>query len=441
MGNNTSSKGVSAEKGVVARGGLPYEAEDDTDSDMYYESESETSDGERGGHGCCSGHRQDPPPTPASHAKLTERTWYQKAKSAYDSLVLAIIRPPRSVYDIADLGPDKFNFCGRVYCRRDFTLKNEKGQKLCCSIWEPFEIERKARELPCVIYMHGNSSNRREAISQLSLVLSLGVTLCTLDFSGSGKSDGEYVSLGCHEKDDLQTLIRHLRDSGTTSKIALWGRSMGAATALLHARRDATLACMICDSSFSSLVALAENMVEMGRKQGLFAPGFVISLAIRFIRSSVLEQAGFDIYDLNPAEEAEHSIIPLLLIAAEGDAFIPPSHSQLVYYNYAGPKHAFVVPGDHNSIRPKKILDNVAIFLANALQIPDENIMPEGLHCIGQPPWLQQQQVDQSQVFSPASVKQLSSSHTHDISVGMNKAQQEGTKDKLFNLIGGGSRG
>ena len=40
--------------------------------------------------------------------------------------------------------------------------------------------------------------------------------------------------IGYFEKDDLDCVIKHLRDSGKTSTIALWGRSMGAATALLH---------------------------------------------------------------------------------------------------------------------------------------------------------------------------------------------------------------
>lgn len=296
---------------------------------------------------------------PVPHERMQAQTWYQKARGAYDSLVMAIIRPPRSAYELADLGPSKFAFCGKFFKRTDFTIKNEKGQRMCCSVWEPFDIEKSGGKVaslsPCVIYMHGNSSNRREAISQLSLVLSLGAKLVTLDFSGSGKSDGEYVSLGVHEKDDLQCLIKHLRDSGTVGKIALWGRSMGAATCLLHGRRDSELACMVCDSPFSSLVALAEGMVETGRKHGIYAPGFLISLAIRFIRSSVQDKAGFDVYDLNPAEEAEHSIVPLLLIAAEGDAFIPPSHAQLIYHNYGGPKHAIIVQGDHNSIRPKRV--------------------------------------------------------------------------------------
>jgi hypothetical protein len=37
-----------------------------------------------------------------------------------------------------------------------------------------------------MIYMHGNSSARVEALPQLSLCLSLGITLVAMDFAGSG---------------------------------------------------------------------------------------------------------------------------------------------------------------------------------------------------------------------------------------------------------------
>lgn len=52
--------------------------------------------------------------------------------------------------------------------------------------------------------MHGNSSARVEALPQLSLALSLGATLVAFDFAGSGRSGGEYVSLGYYERDDLK---------------------------------------------------------------------------------------------------------------------------------------------------------------------------------------------------------------------------------------------
>jgi hypothetical protein len=58
--------------------------------------------------------------------------------------------------------------------------------------------------------MHGNSSARVEALSQLSLVLSLGATMVSFDFCGSGLSDGEYVSLGAFEKEDLKVPVLYI---------------------------------------------------------------------------------------------------------------------------------------------------------------------------------------------------------------------------------------
>lgn len=158
-------------------------------------------------------------------------------------------------------------------------------------------------------------------------------------------------------------MIEHLRDSGKISTIALWGRSMGAATALLHGERDPSIAGMILgnvlkslllkdrthcytlttivkthliylvvydyyvtDSSFTDLQGLAEEMVEKGRQNGLFAPSFVVSIAIRMIRGSVLKIAEFDIRTLAPIEHADKCFIPALFVAAEGDEFVPPHH-------------------------------------------------------------------------------------------------------------------
>jgi acetyl esterase/lipase len=117
-----------------------------------------------------------------------------------------------------------------------------------------------------------------------------------------------------------------LRAGGTTSTIALWGRSMGAATALLHGERDPSIAAMVLDSAFSSLPTLAEEMVEMGRKQGLFAPNFIVRMAIQFIRSSVQKTAGFDINTLAPIDSADKCFIPALFIAADDDNFVRKTH-------------------------------------------------------------------------------------------------------------------
>ncbi len=72
---------------------------------------------------------------------------------------------------------------------------------------------------------------------------------------------GEYVSLGYYEREDLAVVIDHLRSTNTVSAIGLWGRSMGAVTALLHTDRDHTIGGIVCDSPFSDLRVLAKELV------------------------------------------------------------------------------------------------------------------------------------------------------------------------------------
>lgn len=57
-------------------------------------------------------------------------------------------------------------------------------------------------------------------------------------------------------------MIDYLRKSGKVSTIGLWGRSMGAVTALLHADRDPSIAGLVLDSPFSSLSTLAEELIS-----------------------------------------------------------------------------------------------------------------------------------------------------------------------------------
>lgn len=52
-------------------------------------------------------------------------------------------------------------------------------------------------------------------------------------------------------------VVTHLRSTGRTSTIGLWGRSMGAATALMHSHRDPSIAGIVLDSPFADLRQLA----------------------------------------------------------------------------------------------------------------------------------------------------------------------------------------
>ncbi|KAL4429458.1 hypothetical protein ABPG74_001303 [Tetrahymena malaccensis] len=291
-------------------------------------------------------------------------------KGGYSDLWKAIIRPPRDEYTIEELGPTEFKISGVRVKRTDIDIKNKQGLTLKCSHFEP--IKRPCQELPCVIYLHGNSSSRMESLNCLKVLLPQNITLFSFDFAGCGLSDGEYISLGWYEREDVDTIVNHLRSSGTVSTIGLWGRSMGAVTALMHADRDPSIAGLVLDSAFSSLRQLAEDLCKQYTK----IPKFVMSAAMAMIKSTISSKAKFDINDLNPLKNhVSKAFIPALFVAAKDDNFISPEHTKALHKEYAGDKNLIMVEGDHNSQRPQFMLDSVGIFFYNTLQV--EFLVPQ----------------------------------------------------------------
>lgn len=123
--------------------------------------------------------------------------------------------------------------------------------------------EEESKPMPCVVYMHGNCSSRLEALDLLEPLLPLGLSLFCFDFAGCGMSEGDFVSLGWHERDDLEIVIEYLRGQRhRVSTLALWGRSMGAVTALMYAEKDLSVAGMVLDSPFSDLKLLVKDLAK-----------------------------------------------------------------------------------------------------------------------------------------------------------------------------------
>jgi alpha-beta hydrolase superfamily lysophospholipase len=97
-------------------------------------------------------------------------------------------------------------------------------------------------------------------------------------------STGEYISLGWFEREDLGVIIDYIRKNRRVSTIGLWGRSMGAVTALMYAERDPTIAGMVLDSPFASLKVLLHELA----KEYTMIPFFLVGHAIKRIRKTIM---------------------------------------------------------------------------------------------------------------------------------------------------------
>ncbi|KAJ6300962.1 hypothetical protein OIU76_021716 [Salix suchowensis] len=291
--------------------------------------------------------------------KENPENWYE--------FINFVIRPPR-----ADYNPDQylwekeFTLSGRTYKRQDLELSNARGHTLRCSHYLPSPLPEDTL-LPCVIYCHGNSGCRADANEAAVILLPSNITVFALDFSGSGLSDGDYVSLGWHERDDLKVVVSYLRSNKQISRIGLWGRSMGAVTSLLYGAEDPSIAGMVLDSAFANLFDLMMELVDVYK---IRLPKFTVKMAVQYMRRVIQKKAKFDIMDLNCLKVAPKTFIPALFGHASEDKFIQPHHADLIFKSYAGDKNMIKFDGDHNSSRPQFYYDSVSIFFFNVLHPP-----------------------------------------------------------------------
>ncbi|KAJ1427231.1 Serine aminopeptidase, S33 [Sesbania bispinosa] len=288
-----------------------------------------------------------------------------------EQLVNFIIRPPRAEYDPkSDLLDQEFMLKEKRYQRKDVEIKNSRGDVLQCSHYMPI-VSPEGKPLPCVIYCHGNSGCRADASEAAIILLPSNITVFTLDFSGSGLSGGEHVTLGWNEKDDLKAVVNYLRDDGNVSLIGLWGRSMGAVTSLMYGAEDPSIAGVVLDSPFSDLVDLMMELVDTYKVR---LPKFTVKFAIQYMRRAIQKKAKFDIMDLNTIKVAKSCFVPALLGHAIDDDFIQPHHSDRIFEAYMGDKNIIKFEGDHNSPRPQFYFDSINIFFHNVLQPPEDEV-------------------------------------------------------------------
>lgn len=163
-----------------------------------------------------------------------------------------------------------------------------------------------------------------------------------------------------NEQEDIEAVVKHLRAKDTTSTIGLWGRSMGAISALMYSDRDPSISALVLDSPFKSLEAASERLVKQYVDSDL-----AFSVAFKLIRSKVKEKSGIELQEMNPLERVERAFIPAFFIHGTQDQLIPFEHSVELHKRYASEyKQIVLLEGaGHNDARPEDTIEGILCFL------------------------------------------------------------------------------
>jgi pimeloyl-ACP methyl ester carboxylesterase len=278
-----------------------------------------------------------------------------------EQAVSAIIRPPRKHYDPSDIPVFLEDSNNHTYVRHPVNVLNDRNQRLVGSLYVDATTDLMGG-IPCIAYMHGNSSCQLEGQFLIPNICPHGIALYCFDFAGCGVSDGDFISLGHYEAQDVCFLMTYLNTMFGLAPFVLWGRSMGASTALMV--QHELLQGRVVDSAFTSVLGM---ITAVAQKMNI--PSFFNGPAVWFLGKKIARLADFDISNVSALKMASlPNNVPLILCHAQDDEFIPVAHSEEIFAVYLSTHKKFVrVDGGHNGRRSLEFLTDACRFAIRLL--------------------------------------------------------------------------
>ena len=201
-----------------------------------------------------------------------------------------------------------------------------------------------------IVVLHGYPYDKGNVFPKATF-LHEEFNLFLFDFRYFGRSGGSYTSIGFHEKKDIETAVKYLKERNQ-SRIGLFGFSMGGAVALMEAENSKVDA-VVADSSYASLnLLIAQNYENFSV---LRRPLAALTRTIAGITLKI------DTSEISPEDSIRNLGIPVMIIHSSGDGDIKVEHAY--HLKNANPaaylwiidqdQHAFISPEGENEYRQR----------------------------------------------------------------------------------------
>ncbi len=221
------------------------------------------------------------------------------------------------------------------------------------------------------IFVHGASSSRFQALENgAKFWYRRGYGLLTMDLSGRGSSEGEYITYTVNERLDVRSMLRWARNRPgiDPKKVVVFGTSNGGASAIYAARGDDALPALVLDAAYGDLWEAAGGMLRS--RGGHPVLRYPLSVAVRL-------RAGVDIASVRPFEVITQVKAKVLFVHGDADRQVPVTHSEKMHEDRlrAGlPSEIWILPGGEHGFDnypPEGIFWNrILDFLDRALGGP-----------------------------------------------------------------------
>lgn len=187
-----------------------------------------------------------------------------------------------------------------------------------------------------------------------------------LDLRGHGKSEGNYIGMGLHDRLDVIDWIEYLNKNYKESKIILYGISMGAATVMMTIGENLPISVKLAieDCGYTSAWDEFKDKLKTIFKM----PAFPVLYAANTVCKI---RAKYDIKEASSIESLKKAKVPTLFIHGSEDKFVPFSMLDKLYNIAACKKEKLVIKGAKHA---KSYIENPDLYWQTVDNFIKENM-------------------------------------------------------------------
>ena len=212
-----------------------------------------------------------------------------------------------------------------------------------------------------IISVHGYKDDHRFMLPYVMNFYEKGYNVFTQDNRAHGLSDGKFISMGWHDKDDIYLWMDEIVSMDSEACIYVHGVSMGgAATMMVAGLNHPAVKGYIEDCGYTRVWDIFETV--MNRDNHL--PAFPILHCCRLITNIFLK---YDYKKASSLEQMAKCSKPMLFIHGEKDAFIPLKMGEECYEAHNGVKELYIAPeaghAESMDFYPEEYFERVCGFI------------------------------------------------------------------------------